>query len=218
MVELLAFSVVLAWALYRGYRMRKALTAELPDDRCVSCGSAELFVQGEGVYVCQSCGYEGGSQRAALQLEDRRRARLALPEDRRRTLALELLDEARNHLLAADGTFDEAWGAGLADLVGLDGNPVENNTAHAAMTRAMGEVERGHQLLGEVIELLDLAPVGETASAPLVVWQADDLVDTLAADLLLLRDVGRRRAHAQGLLAQIESLQTRVQASLSRPG
>ncbi len=66
-VKLVAFAVVGIAGAIAARRMAKAAKAPIFDDECVSCGSREVQVQGEGAYVCLACGYEGGSGRAAMR-------------------------------------------------------------------------------------------------------------------------------------------------------
>lgn len=66
-VKFVALAIVGIVGALAARRMANAAKAPISDEECVSCGSREVQVQAAGAYVCQNCGYEGGSGRAAMR-------------------------------------------------------------------------------------------------------------------------------------------------------
>ncbi|MCP4805489.1 MAG: hypothetical protein GY913_14070 [Proteobacteria bacterium] len=110
-------------ALLEVFNLDRASKEEIPDDRCVACNAKQITSLGENAYICDICGYEGGSGLAKIH-EDRERAQMdALPEAKKRKAAERNLRQARTLLISAEGAFDGAISASVYDLLGVGGDP-----------------------------------------------------------------------------------------------
>lgn len=105
--------------------MRKPIT----DDRCIACDSTTISPLGPRAYLCESCGYEGGSgyKQYRAQAQKKRIERLS-PRDQVSS-AIKDLKEAKLLLLGAEGIITNAESLSRRDMMrSPDGLPTKQGS------------------------------------------------------------------------------------------
>lgn len=156
-VKLVFAAAVLIFGTLAARRMARAAKEPIFDDQCVSCGSSNVQIQGPGAYICNVCGYEGGSGRAAMNQQKQAAryvdlapdARLKLVTDHVRTAA-RILEDVTPH-----GIGDSVASA-AADLQVMsdDGNYEASVAAVAsALSAAVVELRTASTIAGGAVVL-----------------------------------------------------------------
>lgn len=157
LVKLVVFAIVGVAGALAARRMANAAKAPISDDECVSCGSREVQVQGEGAYVCLACGYEGGSGRAAMreQTQAERYASLT-PEARQEAVTDHVRTAARilsNYNGAAALAGVAATAAGFGDLSRDEGVDSKQSAVADDLCAAAAELKRAAAIAGGPVVL-----------------------------------------------------------------
>lgn len=192
--------------MWRMWKQRRALTADIADDSCVACDSRDLTSLGEDAYLCNACGYEGGS--GLVRMQDAAQAEMwaSWTPEKRRASALADLKEARTFLRSAEGRVEGAAGASRMDMIGLssDNGSDVRNTKQTELSGAMGDMEiaRKHlrdaqKKLGEDVSLLHSGPE-ETFS-----WELEQLWDGLLTDLNMHARINETRKRVATLITEV---------------
>ncbi len=168
-VKLVVFAIVGIAGAIAARRMANAAKAPIFDDECVSCGSREVQVQGEGVYVCLACGYEGGSGRAAQreQVQAERYANLS-PEARLEAVTDHVRTAARilsnyNGVSTLAGV--AATATGLGDLSRDEGLDAKQSAVADDLCSAAAELELAAKVAGGEVVLANGLTVDAKAVA-----------------------------------------------------
>jgi len=207
------FNLLIEW--YRSWRLRRASNADISDDVCISCESADITSLAPNVYVCNACGYEGGSGHATLRKQQRLAQFDALsPEQRRESAAADLL-QARHLLLSGIGYFDSTASFSRMDIIGFD----DVDLGAGEGSEKLSDFVQGAKLLQEAQTLLEDAtyklqqhPGGEISfdgEIDYSAWIFDLHFDNLFSDLRSHLRILEAQGQAQSVLAAVEhSLQT----------
>ncbi len=210
--------------LLQNLKMLIAGAQKIPDDVCVACDATSVTVLAEGVYRCDSCGYEGGSGYAAWQQGQRDEGLLALAPERRQELAREKLEQALRLLLSADGDAN----AGHHDLLGV-GERFERASVGVGLVAdiALGDhsVSDGdyQQQVGAELQIMEADALANDAFL-LLYGQRDDPATAEAPgyvrsflDLRLEHSMGNMGMMAQRVSnkAQIRTLRQAIERTLS---
>ncbi len=100
--------VVAIWGGILARRIQKAASADIPDDRCVSCDSMDITQIGHNAYECNTCGYEGGSGLKATQDSQRLDFVRNMNYQQRRQWSQQNYQNARTLLLSSAGDINAA--------------------------------------------------------------------------------------------------------------
>lgn len=207
--------------------------ADLPDEpdsaTCVACGSGELERPMPGVYRCQSCGFEGGEDRGALEEKERQLAWSLEPWNKRRVAALADLDDARMLLLGAEGELkllgsyldeadpmrlntEEAWKrialTGLDFL--MDGELVDwqrpGDLVEAAHRELYEETEKAWGALRRASEKVpEIDPGPELPHEPLTFDGGSRTGEAVTHAMQVFREVAERLERARNLLIKLDA-------------
>ena len=143
----------LIWQLIQSVIFNRAMNEEIPDDVCVACESEDITVLAEGVYRCNACGYEGGSNFAEYKQQQRRKKVDALEGEARQEHIVDTLKEARTLASSAQGSLSSASASNIQDMLGVGASSYGGVAGQGY--EAQEELIGGLRLLMEAEELLD---------------------------------------------------------------
>ena len=162
-VKLVMLAIVGVAGAIAARRMANAAKAPISDEECVSCGSRDVQVQGAGVYLCLTCGYEGGSGRAAMreQTQAERYASLS-PQARLEAVtehvrcATRILSSFGGRVAAGGSTISTAAYEAFAEDPGVD--PTRSTVADDICAAAT-ELKLAATIAGDEVVLAGGVPV-----------------------------------------------------------
>ena len=144
-----------AWSLKRPERDLDLYGAGASggEGTCVACGSDDVVEPAERVYVCSSCGYEGGEGLPAFQWQQKVKRLAALSPEKRAARAAKLRENARLILVSAR---EEIKGARDAALSRGPYTPIDPNN-HSSGPNELAASHRINACVGLLMETIRTA-------------------------------------------------------------
>lgn len=212
MLKLLVGLLVLSVAIWQMRRFNKVLKDPVSDDLCVACNSNNLKALGPNAYLCNACGYEGGSGLAAIREAERAKKLAAMSTDQRHASGLNDLREARTLLLGCQGIMANTVSLSRGDMLGSgdSGREKQQQLANAVneMMLAAKLVDAARQKLGDALEESDKKAFeidfSDTTSF------LDVTGDNLAFDLAMHSRIKAAAKHAEAMLVGVDNALSRL--------
>lgn len=160
-VGIVGFIVMTVAGAIARWRWARIAKQPVSDDACVACDSSSLTVVQPGMYVCNECGYEGGSMRAEHERTRAQHKHAALPQDERRRIVTDHIRTATRILSNYDG--EGMVMNAVVDSLRVRGGDegIEESPRAVAMqiNEAVGELRRAATLAGGHVVLSNGVPV-----------------------------------------------------------
>lgn len=206
-------ALMLEW--YRSWKLHRATHADISDQMCVACESADITSYGEGVYTCNQCGYEGGSGHAAMIKERRFASFDRMSPEERRESALQDLQQARHVLLSGIGYFESSLSYSQGDILGFGEGRVgaeEGSEKLADMVQGARLLQEAQHLLQDALYKLHGHPDGALAfdiEIDYSKWAFDLHFDNIFSDLHSHHQITQAHSQATSVLHEVENTLSR---------
>lgn len=202
-VKLVAVVIVGLVGMFAARRMSMAAKAPIFDDECVSCGSRDVQSQGAAAYVCLSCGYEGGSGRAAMREQSVAERYASLSPEAR-------LEAVTDHVRTAARILSNYNGAavlggvalkavGLDGLSGDEGVDAKRSAVAHDLCAAASELELAATVAGGEIVLAN----GLTVDAKEIAKSLLKAQDRVFASFEMIKTAAEADKYLQAVLAGV---------------
>lgn len=180
-VGILGFLIVTVVAAIARRRWARIAGQPVSDENCVACNSSSLTIVNPGMYVCNECGYEGGSLRADYERAQIHEQHASLPESQRRHIVTEHVHTAARMLsnYDADTVAQNLVVDSFRFRGGDEGFEEAARSVSMHLNEAVAELRRASTIAGGHVVLSNGLPLDATRIANELEAAQDSLVGAI---------------------------------------